>query len=156
MRLCFLDVDGVLNSEQYWLTELGRNWEMRKRPPLDPVAVRRLGKIVRTAGARIVVSSSWRHWPLPVLDVWLRDAGYIGPDLLDKTPFFHVPEKDRGDEIACWLHNTRLHVPIESFVILDDDPDAECEGHLVQTDWRVGLQDEHVDRAVAILTGKSS
>lgn len=151
MRVLFLDIDGVLNSEDYWRDVLGSNWEMRKEPPLDPGAVKRLNRIVSVAQCRVVVSSSWRHWPLPVLDHWLRNAGYRGRALLDKTPHFHVPEKDRGDEIACWLHNTRLHVPVSSFVVIDDDPDANCDDCLVQTDWRHGLQDTHVAAAIKIL-----
>jgi hypothetical protein len=43
-------------------------------------------------------------------------------------------------------------VPVESFVILDDDADMEhLLPRLVQTSMDDGLQDRHVEKAVEIL-----
>ena len=56
MRYLFLDIDGPLNT--------GRNDYLdpdRYGHHFDDKAVRNLRRIVEETGARIVVSSSWRH-----------------------------------------------------------------------------------------------
>jgi hypothetical protein len=56
----------------------------------------------------------------------------------------------RSREIAHWLDG---RTGIDAFVILDDDDSAGVgfERVFVRTDGATGLQDEHVERAIAIL-----
>ena len=56
MKVIFLDIDGVLNSEEYY--ESFPDGEFI--PPIDPVCVERLKRIVDRTGAKLILSSSWR------------------------------------------------------------------------------------------------
>lgn len=148
MRLLFLDVDGVINSDA-WYDQYLSAGERIPRPPIDPVAVARLDQIVRETGAHIVLSTSWRLG-YPELPRWLVERGCSGV-FVGVTP--DLWPRDRGHEIAMWLNETsRKGVPIRNVCILDDNADmASLTPWLVQTDHRVGLQDHDVDRAVALL-----
>lgn len=55
MKVAFLDIDGVLNSNQFW--ENCKNIDEE----IDDTAVARLAKIVNATNSIIVLSSSWRE-----------------------------------------------------------------------------------------------
>lgn len=160
MKIIFLDIDGVLNSRTFiqatqWdrgdeglpLTDDRVSWERQ----LDPAAVARLIRIVERTDAKIVVSSSWRHaLPVSQIDRILRRMG-LPHCIVGRTD--DMPHGCRGDEIAAWMATAQRPC---SFVILDDDADmAPVADRLVQTTFDLGLQDEHVERAVAMLGAKS-
>lgn len=143
----FLDIDGVLNSEA-WLQRYLDAGQPLPRPPLDPLAVARLERIIRETGARIVLSTSWRGHP--ELPGWLRSHGCTG-EVIGVTPYLGIGP--RGREITRWLERAQArHEPIGSVCILDDGDDmGDLRPYLVQTDPAVGLQDGDVDRAIALL-----
>jgi hypothetical protein len=101
-------------------------------------------------GARLVLSSSWKHLGLDPVNDHLIKYG-VREKCIDKTP--GVPENfhvQRGDEIAKWLINTKEK--IESFVILDDDSDmCGLFSRLVQIDRAYGLQSKYVERILELL-----
>ena len=68
----------------------------------------------------------------------------------------HRPGEPRGSEIQQWLtHEASRHGRVERFVILDDDQDmGSLSPWLVRTTWASGLQDCHVEQAVAVLRGQ--
>jgi hypothetical protein len=108
-------------------------------------ALERLKRIVDATGARIVISSSWRQIPTAYghLKDWLEKFGMT---IWDKTPYIGTC---RGDDITAWFN---INPGEWSYVILDDDDDmGEHMGHLVQTDFDVGLIDTDVERAMIIL-----
>lgn len=153
MKVIFLDIDGVLNcqsSKSHCGIFVG----------IDDSKVKRLRKIVDATGSEIVLSSSWRHhWWKGVCNH--KDGKYINNKLrreqlriLDKTG--EDPFNRRPNEIYDWLKDKT----IESFVILDDED--FCWGYFrdnwVQTEFyndNGGLQDEHVEKAIAILNASS-
>lgn len=142
----FLDVDGVLNSNA-WYESFG--WQNIPRPPLDREAVARLDRIVRETGTVIVLSTSWRGEKR--LPQWLCEHGCCGV-VVGRTPRL---SGIRGNEIAAWL-NRKAHcgVAVHRFCILDDSDDmGDLLPHLVQTSQDDGLQDRHVDQAIAMLRG---
>lgn len=177
MRLLFLDVDGVLNSggwarrrpsreafaaERGISPEPGRHnllvWAQRS---IDPDAVEILNELVDRSGARIVVSSTWRTmWPLPRLELLLRERGYRRRPLLGTTPDKYVmprpPDRDRhqlrrGDEIHAWIGLHDGAVTARDIVILDDDSDMEpYRDRLVQTEPEHGLRLCDVERALEL------
>jgi hypothetical protein len=146
VRIIFLDVDGVLNSQAFYDRYLPFGRPV-PRPPLDRDAVRRLDRLIVATGAWIVLSTSWRGYS--TLPGWLVSHGCRGA-VVGRTPFRPAP---RGVEIATWLNAAaRRGVPIQRFAILDDDADmGALAPYLVQTDHRYGLQDEDVDRAIDLL-----
>ena len=109
-------------------------------------ALERLKRLVDATGAIIVVSSSWRQIPTAYghLKDWLEKFGMT---IWDKTPYIGTC---RGDDITAWFN---INPGEWSYVILDDDDDmGEHMGHLVQTDFDVGLIDTDVERAMIILS----
>ena len=189
-NIVFLDVDGVLNGYNRWNTlgwnivckfnsEKLRNWY---REITDPCGVHEnkiklLAKIVHKTGAKVVMSSTWRHsyWKFVNGEVdYNRDSVKKLADLLNKynidvidiTP--KSPRGRRDDEIIAWL--SRHEEEVGNFVILDDERfDLECfaDKELVQTssiskgeiirgfDYEdTGLKRKHVKKAIKILNGE--
>ena len=120
MKIIFLDIDGVLNSEMY---EWSRG-EDRADNRIDLSRVRLLKDIVSATDAKIVLSSTWRLDWNKSPELCGEDGEYInqclaqyGLSIIDKTPFNSMID-DRRREILTWLSRHRGEV--ESFVILDD------------------------------------
>ena len=150
MRIIFLDVDGVLNSndtEDVFRGFIG----------LDYSGIKLLREIVDATSAEIVLVSTWKlSWDkdgsLPdSLGAYL-DARLAEEDLtiIDKTGG-HI--YDRGQGIVDWL----AEHPTESWIVLDDeifDDYEECGimPHLVKTSfYDGGLKDKHVEMAIEML-----
>ena len=157
MKLVFLDFDGVLNGLESTHPE-----ETGVEPPephfewsaaqLDHDKIMRLNRIVKETGAYVVLITSWKsaHGHDFICRI-LRYKGFEGFILgfieqisrSMKNQFLY-----RADEIEHWLD----HVPgITSYVILDDMNMHQLKDRHVQTDMEVGLQDEHIEKAVEIL-----
>jgi hypothetical protein len=168
-KLIFLDIDGVLNSHQWWHERpkipsdvLMRNPSVDEDHNLDPVNMERLNRLVRETGAQVVISSTWRITrSLLQLREVLHRNGFIG-QIVGTTPRIHSKTKGgiymatiRGHEIQKWLETHCQHQEL-SFVILDDDVDADpFRDRLVRTDLRTGgLQDHHVEAAIQKLAEK--
>ncbi len=111
MKVIFLDIDGVLNSDEYFDKIDGLNIEGIESE-IDVNKIKLLKKAVEETGAKVVLSSSWRY---------TRNAQYLKKLLLehgilvDSTPYM---ENERGKEIKGWLEE---HKDTEDFVILDDE-----------------------------------
>lgn len=162
MKIIFLDIDGVLNSNIY-INSLHGNFNcVDKVYQIDPKAVELLNKITDATGAFIVVSSTWRigfiHNRAGLRGLLIK-ANITGK-MLDITP---VNNAIRGDQIAEWLRDhkdlnkNRLDKEIKSFIILDDNSDmGKLKKRLVQTDHWYGLQDSHVEKAIRMLNENDS
>lgn len=133
MKVLFLDVDGVLNNECYfmYLAERGYGVPMEA---LDPDCLDRLKRIVDRTDCRIVLSSTWRIWPESI--AYLTEALFtFDIDIHSVTPVYtNLP---RRAEIRSWLVD---HDDVECYAILDDDSDADTgDGSFFQTKWKTGL-----------------
>lgn len=152
MKVLFLDVDGILNSndtEDVFKGFIG----------LDYAGIRLLREIIDETGAEIVLVSSWKHrWYKDNKDSQDDLANYLdqrlaeeGLKIIDKTE----GTSDRGTGIVEWLSK---HA-VESWIVLDDEifPDYEVCGilpHLVKTSfYDGGLKEKHVDSAIKMLNG---
>ena len=163
MKVIFLDIDGVLNSEES-MRELGMGNFWSDNP--HPMHIRWLNKIIEETGAVVVISSTWRHG-MSSTNMWrlLHLLGFRGT-VIDNTP--RLNSAFRGTEIKAWLnihidkfikygnsdslasHNCKEQV--ESFVILDDDSDMlDLTSHLVLVDSLKGLTEEDANKAIEIL-----
>lgn len=163
MRVVFLDVDGVLNSEAFLLTLDAKHHALgphegcecyRLERQIDRHAVARLNRLITATDAKIVISSSWRKLlDPPELRRVLEDHGLVA-DIIGETPDFTDDPGlygiRRGHEIDAWL---RDHPEVERFVILDDGGDMAMHvNRLVQTDAQEGLRDEDVDLAIRVMS----
>lgn len=111
MKVIFLDIDGVLNSDEYFDKIKDLNIQ-GIQSEVDIEKIKLLKKAIDETGAKVVLSSSWRY---------TRNALYLKELLLqydiytDSTPFL---QNKRGLEIKKWLDN---NPSVEDFVILDDE-----------------------------------
>ena len=122
MKVIFLDIDGVLNSDEY--IDRAKNVQGRH---IDIDKVKLLKKAIDETGAKTVLTSSWRN---------SKDIGPLREFLakyeiyFDATPFI---KWERGLEIKQWLSE---HNRVEDYIILDDEIydsfDQEMLRHLVK------------------------
>lgn len=150
MKIIFLDIDGVLNSSKT-IRKAGPRDAGYPESHIDEAMVGRLNSIIDATGAFCVLSSSWRVlWPLKEMGELLRRKGFRG-SLIDATG----RNSTRGLEIRDWLLTANDYQQSNiRFIILDDDSDMEPNmDRLVRTDWDIGLQNEHVKRAIEMLNG---
>jgi hypothetical protein len=161
MKVIFLDIDGVLNVIPQGHDAFGGIFHSD--------FVENLKRIIDETGAKIVISSSWRHSGLQkMLDMWeFRNlpGEVIGvtPDLYRFLDFEGERTMVRGDEIQAVLN---IHPEITHYVILDDDTDMLKHqlGNFVQTsnninhpdciDIGYGLTKECTNKAIRILNAK--
>ena len=160
--LLFLDMDGVLNSAAFFKVSSKRQYRRARGrgkaqarlglarwvDQIDPVAVERLNEIVRRATPDIVVSSSWRKaFTLEEIAAVLGARGFVG-QLRGATP--SLGDVERGEEIAVWLLDRPAGY--RRFAILDDADDmGALSGHLVQTSFERGLENQHVEQVLVLL-----
>ena len=122
MKAIFLDIDGVLNSEE---TQNPRNFPYF----IDGRLLDQFTVLVRKTGATVVLSSSWRVDPIGLLA-----AKYYQVPFDDVCP--DLPGAPRCDEVITWL---RQHPEVTRYVVLDDDDDCLDELPLFQPTSRTGL-----------------
>lgn len=147
MKVIFLDIDGVLNSEQYYRTVNRKEKELDR---FDPKVVALLIDLVGEFSAKLVISSTWRFGALSLLRHEVKKSGlnkYLHNDW--RTPQTYPPH--RGKEIKLWLDK---HQGVENYLILDDDDNMLNEqlAHYVKTDIKFGMQKENFEKARLILS----
>ena len=181
IKIIFLDIDGVLNGYNwftYFVYGLCDKLHLRSfiRKHYDIFGVRTycvylLSRIVKKTGAKVVLSSSWRHgWYVPydecidnmkcLKDKFKRfniEVVGITPRCMTKESYSH-----RETEIKQWLSTTNLS--IDKFIVFDDEKfdlqgfigneliltstDGNIRGH-----WKenTGLKLKHVRKAIKLL-----
>ena len=150
MKVIFLDVDGVLNSNAYVDYTLKNNVKGILEE-IDPKTIEMLKYALDVTDAQIVVSSSWRNIRKfeQLKELFLR----YGINLDEKTP---VLGHERGLEIKQYLEE---HVDIDQYLILDDDMfdsfDEELRNNLILTkenhedhSYGDGLQIIHIEQII--------
>jgi len=157
MKVIFLDIDGVLNSQ--------RLIEKNENEKIDINAVKLLKNLIDKSGAVIVLSSGRRLWFDDNMVTDDAEAKYLydilcqyGITIYGKTPDFSTDEirtkrtfKDvKAKEIAAWLEK---HYDVDKYVILDDLnlENDQIIANLVQIDGKIGITEEDVNHAIDIL-----
>lgn len=152
MKITFLDIDGVLNSEDYAVYRYETK-QFNKDQFIDERAVAFLNYIIDQTEAKVVLSSSWRG-NFEETENRLKSAGFKY-EFFDKTPY--LGSRHRGSEIKAWIDEyEKIHEPIERYVILDDDSDM-LPGQLdnfIQCNFIHGLTTEEAYKAITILNNE--
>ena len=175
MKVLFLDIDGVLNSENWFgyrlyciknnmfnevINFVNTNDERikYKLSMIDDRAIANLNRIIEETGCKVVLSSSWRSCVEAenTLTEYILKVKGFKYELYDVTPrlWFNDFSIRRGEEIKFWLDKESEKNEIESFVILDDDYSdilPEQMNNFIQIDGQVGLTDKDVFTAIEIL-----
>ena len=100
-RFILLDIDGVLTSDAFSRLCHGR----RKQPALfgmdwlDPSCLSALDAVIRTTGAEIIISSSWRELGMKRLQKVWKEYGIPGT-LSGTTPEWILTKEDA---IKAWI-----------------------------------------------------
>ena len=138
MDLIFLDFDGVI-------TTLESGWEP------EPSRMDMIRTLCGMCGARIVITSSWRHGNLRDTLQSLSGHDYTLGDMTAGVTDKHGPM--RGDEIARYLD---AHPEHGGYVIFDDDSDMlPCQlPRFIHTHTYTGLQVPDCLEAIRLLTGR--
>lgn len=149
MKVIFLDIDGVLNVHMQKHDEYGAVFH--------PQFVENLKTIIDKTGAKIVISSSWRHDGLDRMKAMWKDRNLPG-EVIDITPYFNH-YSIRGLEIDKWNQEYKP----ENYVIIDDDSDMlpfqmgnfvctfKNMTHTDYEDFGYGLTKECAAKAIMIL-----
>ena len=174
MKVLFLDIDGVLNSENWFgyrlyciknnmfnevINFVNTNDDRikHKLSMIDDRAIANLNRIIEETGCKVVLSSSWRSCVEAenTLTEYLLKLKGIKYDIYDVTPrlWFNDFSIRRGEEIQLWMDKESEKNEIESFVILDDDSNMlpEQMNNFIHIDGQVGLTDRNVFAAIEIL-----
>lgn len=149
MKIIFLDVDGVINSEDYAVYRYETK-QFNKDQFIDERAVAFLNYLIDQTGAKVVLSSSWRNDVPRTLEMMRRNGFQY--DFFDFTPY--LESCHRGSEIQAWIDNyEKDHEPLESYVIIDDDNDIldGQEKNFVQCNFIHGLTSVDCYKAIGIL-----
>ena len=188
MKVIFLDIDGVLNGYNRWnvlgwkvVSKLNslrlRIWYKKFTDPcgIHESKVKRLANIINVTGAKVVMSSSWRHswWRTPYEEMTDRQKqltdllNKYNIEIIDITP--SLQNARREDEIIAWL--SRHENDITNFVILDDENSFLSvfweDARFIQTSTvpkgtlikglaieDTGLKNKHVRKAIKVLNNK--
>lgn len=166
MKLIFLDIDGVLNSNIYmssdeYLTEcnslgiipIGREvMDKAHHLHIDPSAMKLLNVLVDRSEAKVILSSTWRiKYSLAEMNLMFQKRG-AKFQITGVTPG-KMSWRPRGMDIAEYLSSLKKEGEVpESFVILDDiDEFSRLKDYFVQTSDDTGITQENVDQALKIL-----
>lgn len=176
MYVIFLDVDGVLNTDDSsrfpMVPVIGYPdmyfWTGDGLPRLDRKCVQAFNKFLKEATEKlgeepkIVMSSTWRY-PYKMDEIsqedwWEGMRAYMKQAGLHGTFVDYTPRKlssTRGYEIYMWLSRTiwrKDRIEVKGFVCLDDDEYmAPVEGRTVKTNWLDGFTAEQVPEATRLL-----
>lgn len=148
MKVLFLDIDGVLNHQDFY-ERIANDQYLKSLPyPLsefDPLVVKRINDIIDETKCKLVVSSSWRFDEN--LQNIFDEVGFKHK-IFDITPY--GMGKCRGEEIKQWLDK---HENIEKYAIVDDDNDMlkNQRKYFVRTNEFNGLTEELKIKILKIL-----
>jgi len=160
IKVIFLDIDGVLNGYDVLEHINYTLWKYSCKPlrkffkklshytDIDKRRVKRLAKICKATGAKVVLSSSWRNsllsddgerlTKLPDHKKFWDLMDKYGIEVIGKTPSGTTAHYKREDEIISWLTKHQDIYDIISFIILDDESsDLQCfaNSNLVKTSY---------------------
>lgn len=158
MKVIFLDIDGVVNCS-----------DTKERSPSKVIGVEQskialVKQIIEATGAKLILSSTWRiGWFYEETGSHDRDEQdwhYLRDEFFKQGLWFfdYTPldkSRHRGTEIQTWLD--KWEDEIDSYIVIDDsmyDIWEMHEGHLIETSFRYGIQDEHVKQAIELLGKK--
>lgn len=153
----FLDIDGVLNNEEYWY----ECYERHKIKgimsmdcfPFDPKCLNNLMILNQELNKRgfevkIILSSTWRLGRESTAIVNSRLAEY-GMRIASKTRNLNG---DRGQEIKEFL-NDKEHSKASNFLIIDDETRDIARGfedkHIINTNYKKGFDDVKLKEAIS-------
>lgn len=153
MKIIFLDIDGVLNSEEWdsYVQSFTYGARFNSCYLLSQEMILRLQNVIFQTNAEIVLTSSWRT-NIQALNALTKQLNLYHLRLKDTT--LYSTYNTRADDIHEWL---RSHPSVHSYAIVDDYDDGFSNDevlatHFVQTTFAQGLTSEKAEKIVEILS----
>lgn len=163
MKLIFLDIDGVLNSQAHYDFRGSEEGRLRRENliskhrgivdielvMLDFDLVKKLFSFVVKNRCKLVISSTWREGHKPCdFEKLFRLCGAEVPEntVIGCTPILdHIDSQKRGCEIEQWIQDNKFS---GNYVVLDDCDRCEFLSHqtLVRTKYSTGITDEDISK----------
>lgn len=144
MKILFLDIDGVLNSEE-WFS--GTDSTPGQQGKLDPRACTLLEQAIQQTGCQLVLSSSWRSsMSAQDVETLLHARGVHSAKVVGLTgPDFRT----RDAAILLWVEENG----ITEWAAIDDNtlPQVAALERAVKTEYDKGMEPGHVEALVQIL-----
>ena len=132
MKIIFLDIDGVLNSQRTCVANNGypHDFLPSSMEMFDHVAIKLIRKACELSGASIVLSSTWR-----IMHTVHEVANGLDLPVFDKTT---TKDGRRGKQIQEWIDK---NPQVTNYAIIDDDSDMEPsqQNNFVHTDYLDGF-----------------
>lgn len=147
MKAIFLDIDGVLNSNEHTaFIKSFITYGDNMIEPFDDECLYNLKYIVDETDAKIIITSIWRLFPdyLYILMNKLEEYG-LDKNVISLT--ISNKYKDKLQEIAVKLKK----LGITEYVVLDNDKTLNLERHII-TNNATGLTEIDAKQAVKILS----
>ena len=167
IKIIFLDIDGVLNTENYNLVlkRKGKICQDEYGALFDPNAVKQLKRIIDATNADIVVESSWKYHGLDAMkELW--EVRNLPGRVIDITPSsvsdeylsnVNLDNLDasmlhcKGLEISSWLSekgqsNTRYVIIDDEYVVLESQ-----SSNFILTNPYEGITEEQANKIISIL-----
>lgn len=173
MKILFLDIDGVLNSQRSFIALGHKKARLRDayndsyyaritKATIDEIAVGLINRLIKETRAQVVVSSTHRihfrnsdntgTYNLFEMNNYLSNLG-IRCNVIGATPT--SDSGHRGTEIMHWLdsHKLQFTEPVTKYAIVDDDSDMRPEQlpFFVQTSLDDGLCLSHYNSLLKLL-----
>ncbi len=169
MKIIFLDIDGVLNSESLsdklyhnGIKEYGDDGVYNF---IDENIVNKLTNLCKIYDIKIVISSSWRHFYFEDTIKEFKSSTYkkihpLIPYIIGQTPRIYIPNENgyheqvcRGKEIEEWISRVCESFKPDKYVILDDDSDILDYQfkYFIHIDNKYGLTDYNFAQIKTIL-----
>lgn len=173
-KIIFLDIDGVMNSDQY--NRYKYKHHIRKWGSIDPRECYRMSRFCEKYGIKLVISSSWRNgnsWEATYkefMNEGFEELPYrhhgmklLAPYIVGVTPY--CESRNRGEEIQAFFDIVNGKYPkgnrilmkedftILNYCIVDDDNDMlkNQMNNFVQTDFLIGLTRKNYRKIKQIL-----
>ena len=147
MRIVFLDIDGVLNSDA-WDNKRQTTSNDFLKNQFDPEAIKLLNELLEKIDAQIVLTSSWRlNFDLEQMNELFSSIG-IKRGIVSFTPNLNAGAGylTRGNEVLKWIIDNKNIIKskplsFSDYIILDDKADylISQTNNFFQTDKTVGL-----------------
>ncbi len=157
MKVIFLDIDGVLNSENYMHELIYKNineYENGIYQFIDDISIDIIVQLCKTYDIKLVITSSWRYNTVKDTIEMFSKPEYIKlhpliPYIIGVTPRLFewcedgsVDYEDRGYEIDFWIEEQKEEI---DYVILDDDTDMleSQQDHFIHINRKHGLSGKY-------------
>lgn len=163
MKILFLDIDGVLNHNDWYCMTRGKEKPISEEytaeilndtGDLDPISIKRINEIIEKTNCNIVITSTWRSDYEKCIKQ-LENKGLIKDKIVGKTiSLRNISYKYndclcRGNEIQQYIKANK----IQQYCIIDDDKDMllEQKNNFVHVNFLHGIVQKDIEKAIKIL-----